>query len=45
MEIKELAEKCKKSEMSIYRLAKKLGRLPTEQEVLTVKRGRPQKYK
>ena len=45
MEIKQLAKKCNKSEMAIYRLAKKLGRLPTEEEVLSVKRGRPQKYK
>ena len=44
MTVKELATKCSRSEMTIYRWAKKLGRLPTEEEVLSAKKGRPQKY-
>ena len=44
MGIKELANASGKSEMSIYNLAKKLNRLPTLDEVMSVKRGRPKKY-
>ncbi len=43
--VKELAIKCKRSQVVIYALAKKLGRLPTEEEVLERKTGRPPKYK
>ena len=39
-----LAEKTGRSRMTIYSLARKLGRLPTEEEVLNQKRGRPRKY-
>lgn len=45
MNVKELAKRCNRSETAIYNMAKKLGRLPTEEEVLAVKRGRPNKYK
>jgi hypothetical protein len=39
-----LAKKTGRSRMAIYNLAKKLGRLPTEEEVLSQKVGRPRKY-
>ena len=45
MSVKELAKKCNRSETAIYNMARKLGRLPTEEEVMSTKRGRPQKYK
>ena len=44
MTIKELAKESGKTEMSIYNLAKKLNRIPTLEEVISVKRGRPKKY-
>lgn len=44
MTVKELAEKTNKSQVVIYRLARKLGRIPTEDEVLNRKVGRPRKY-
>ena len=44
MTVKDLAIKCKRSQVVIYKLAKKLGRLPTEEEVLNRKVGRPEKY-
>lgn len=40
-----LAKKTGRSNTVIYRLAKKLGRLPNEEEVLQRKNGRPVKYK
>lgn len=40
----EIALNTNKSIQSIYKLANKLNRLPTEEEVLLVKRGRPTKY-
>lgn len=45
MTIKELASVSGKTQMSVYNLAKKLGRIPTLDEVVSVKRGRPKKYK
>lgn len=44
MTVKELAEASGKSRESIYKLARKLGRLPTLEEVIAVKMGRPRKY-
>lgn len=44
MTIKELVENSGKSKVSVYALAKKLGRIPTFEEVMSVKRGRPPKY-
>ena len=40
----EIALNTNKSIQSIYKLANKLNRLPTEEEVLAVKMGRPRKY-
>lgn len=42
--IKELAEMSGKSKVSVYKLARKLGRKPTLEEVVSVKRGRISKY-
>lgn len=43
---KELAKKTNRSVQVIYKLCKKYGRLPTEEEVLNRKNGRPAiKYK
>ena len=39
-----LAEKTGRSRMTIYYIARKLGRLPTEEEVMSQKKGRPRKY-
>lgn len=44
MTVEELAKKCNRSKSAIYLLAKRLGRLPTEEEVLNRKVGRPKKY-
>ena len=44
LSVKELAEAAGKSERNVYRLAKKLGRLPTVEELKAVKRGAPKKY-
>lgn len=44
MTVEELAKKCNRSYVVIYKLAKRLGRLPTEEEVLNRKVGRPIKY-
>lgn len=45
MSVKELAQKTGKSQTAIYRMCKKLGRLPTIEEILEVKKkGRPQKW-
>lgn len=40
----ELADKAGKSRVSIYNLARKLGRKPTLKEVMSVRPGRPQKF-
>ena len=45
MTIAELAAASGKSKTAVYNLAKKLGRLPTLEEVQSVKRGAPVKYK
>jgi hypothetical protein len=46
MTVKELAEEANVTERRVYQLAKKLGRLPTidELESRKGKRGRPKKY-
>ena len=43
---KEIAEKANVTERRVYQLAKKLGRLPTVEEIESQKgkRGRPKKY-
>lgn len=43
---KEIAEKANVTERRVYQLAKKLGRLPTVEEIESRKgkRGRPKKY-
>lgn len=40
----ELASKTKRSKVVIYKLARKLGRVPTEEEILNRSVGRPRKY-
>ena len=45
MTIKEIAEITGRSYTCIWRLAKKLGRLPTIKEVQNRKNGRPLKWK
>lgn len=42
-EVKQLASATGRSLNAIYKLKRKLGRLPTEQEVRTQRRGRPKK--
>lgn len=42
--VQELIDKTGRSKTAIYRLAKKLGRLPTVEEILNRKNGRPNKY-
>lgn len=44
MTVKELCEITKRSRVAIYNLARKLGRIPTVEEVLNQKVGRPRKY-
>ena len=47
MTVQEIAEKANVTERRVYQLAKKLGRLPTvdEIEARKGKRGRPKKYR
>lgn len=47
MTVKELAEETGVTEARVYQLAKKLGRLPTVDEIESRKgkRGRPKKYR
>ena len=45
MTVNEICEITGKSKCAIYNLARKLGRLPTVEEALTQKVGRPRKYK
>ena len=45
MDVNELVKVTGKSRAVIYKLAKKLGRLPTVTEVMNRKNGRPKKYK
>jgi predicted transcriptional regulator len=42
--IDELAEKTGKSKVVIYKVAKRLGRIPTIEEVMNRQTGRPRKY-
>lgn len=44
MTINELVKLSGKSKTAIYRLAKKLNRTPTLEEVKSIKMGRPKKY-
>lgn len=46
MTVKELAEQANVTERRVYQIAKKLGRLPTIDEIESRKgkRGRPKKY-
>lgn len=43
-EVERLARKTGKSRTTIYKLAKRYGRLPTLDEILNRKTGRPRKY-
>ena len=47
MTVQELAEQTNVTERRVYQIAKKLGRLPTIEEIeeRKGKRGRPKKYK
>ena len=42
--VKELSEITGKSKQVIYRLIKRLGRVPSVEEILNRKNGRPRKY-
>lgn len=42
--IQELALNTGRSQVTIYKILKQLHRLPTEEEVLSRRRGRPRKY-
>ena len=44
MTIDELAEITGRSRVTIYKVARRLGRIPTIEEVLNRKNGRPRKY-
>ncbi len=44
LSVKELAQRTGKSTQVIYRLIKKLGRVPTISEILNRPNGRPRKY-
>lgn len=44
-DIRELAKRTGRNRMTIYKQCWELGRMPTEEEVLSVKRGRKLKYK
>ena len=46
MTVQELAEKSNVTESRVYQIAKRLGRLPTVEEIESRKgkRGRPKKY-
>lgn len=44
LSVQYLAEKSGKSKPTIYNLARKLGRLPTLEELNNQKQGRPRKY-
>lgn len=43
-DIEELAKKTNRSYVVVYKVARKLGRVPTEEEILNRKPGRPRKY-
>lgn len=42
--IADIANITKRSKVTVYKLARKLGRIPTIEEVLKRKNGRPKKY-
>ena len=42
--IQELARETGRSQVIIYRLVKRLGRIPTIEEIVNRKAGRPRKY-
>ena len=42
--VKELSEMTGKSKQVIYRLIKRLGRVPSVEEILNRQNGRPRKY-
>lgn len=42
--IQELALKTGRSQVTIYKIAKRLGRIPTIEEIVNRKAGRPRKY-
>lgn len=42
--VAELMRRTGKSEVTIYKVAKKLGRIPTAEEVVNRVSGRPRKY-
>ena len=42
--VAELMRKTERSEITIYKVAKKVGRIPTAEEVLNRKTVRPRKY-
>lgn len=44
MSILEIAKATGKSKVVVYKLARKFGRVPTIEEVLNRKNGRPRKY-
>lgn len=44
MTIDELVEKTGKSKVTVYKVAKRLGRIPTVEEVMNRPVGRPRKY-
>lgn len=44
MTIDELAEVTGRSRVTLYKIARQLGRTPTIEEVLNRKNGRPRKY-
>ena len=44
LSVKELAEKTGRSTQVIYRLIKRLGRVPTVEEIKNRPTGRPRKY-
>ena len=44
MTIQELAEITGRSRVTIYKVARRLGHIPTIEEVLNRKNGRPRKY-
>jgi hypothetical protein len=44
MTIDELVENTGKSKVTIYKVARRLGRIPTIEEVMNRKAGRPRKY-
>jgi response regulator of citrate/malate metabolism len=44
MTIEELAKETGKSKVVIYKVAKRLGRIPTVEEIMNRQVGRPKKY-